>query len=477
MKDFDQQLFWATIPELNAKLKAREVSAVELAQAFGERIERLGPRYNALALPMTEIAIRRAKNVDSEFKRERLRGPLQGVPFAAKDLLSVAGQITTWGARPYAAQVFDYTATVLAKLDKLGSLLMAKLAMVELAGGGGYNTAAASLFGPGLNPWDRTRWAGGSSSGSAAAVAAGLVPFALGSETSGSILTPAAFCGVTGLRPTYGLVSRHGAMALSWTMDKIGPLARTVEDCALVLQSIAGKDPLDPSSSGKSFYYVPQYARKLSDLKVGFAPIDFSDRADAPLRPALAQALETVKRLGVQVVEAKLPDFPYGAMTGAIIGAEGASIFEPLITSGQVDQLADPDQIAGLKARLEMPAKDYLKAMRIRSLMQHEFRKLFADVDILLAPARYSVAPLVSQPLDYKPPDAPKEPDDPGMSSLIPAGNLGGMPALSLPCGLAAGLPVAIQLVGNPFSENTLLAVGKAFQDRTDFHRQHPKVD
>lgn len=475
MKEFDEQLFWATIPELNAKLKAREVSAVELARAFGERMEKLGPRYNALALPLTEIAIRKAKDVDSELKRERFRGPLQGVPFGAKDLMSLEGQITTWGAKPYAAQVFDYTATVLTKLDKLGALLMAKLAMVELAGGGGYNIAGASLFGPGLNPWNRSRWSGGSSSGSGAAVAAGLVPYALGSETSGSILTPAAFCGVTGLRPSYGLVSRYGAMALSWTMDKVGPLARTVEDCALVLQAIAGKDSLDAASSGKSFYYVPSVARRFSDLKIGFAPIDFSDRPDANVRPVLAQAFETVKALGIPMVETKLPDFPYGAMTGAIIGAEEASIFEPLITSGQVDQLADPDQIAGLKARLEMPAKDYLRAMRIRTLMQHAFHKLFSEVDILLAPTRYAVAPEISKPLDYKPPDAPKPPDDPGFSALIPAGNLAGLPALSLPCGFADGLPVAIQLVGNPFSENTLLAVGKAFQDRTDFHRQHPK--
>jgi aspartyl-tRNA(Asn)/glutamyl-tRNA(Gln) amidotransferase subunit A len=307
-------------------------------------------------------------------------------------------------------------------------------------------------------------------------VAAGLVPYAIGSETSGSILTPAAFCGVTGLRPTYGLVSRYGAMSLSWTMDKIGPLARTVEDCATVLQAISGRDSLDPASSGKNFYYVPEVVRKFPDLRIGFAPIDFSDRPDANIRPALASAFATVKSLGIPMVETKLPDFPYGSMTGAIIGAEEASIFEPLITSGQVDQLADPDQIAGLKARLDMPAKDYLKAMRIRSLMQHEFHKLFSQIDILLAPTRYSVAPEISKPLDYRPPGAPKPPDDPGFSALIPAGNLAGLPALSLPCGFADGLPVAIQLVGNPFSENVLLAVGKAFQSRTDFHRQRPKM-
>ena len=232
MADFTDDIFFATITELNAKLKNKEISALELVRAFAQRLERLGPRYNALALPLTEIAIRRAKDVDKEMKRERYRGALQGSPFGAKDLLSFPGQPTTWGARPYAAQVLNQTPTLLQRHDKTGAELIGKLAMVELAGGGGYRFPAASMFGPGLNPWDRSRWSGGSSSGSGSAVAAGLVPFALGSETSGSILTPAAFCGVTGLRPTYGLVSRHGAMALAWTMDKIGPMCRSAEDCA-----------------------------------------------------------------------------------------------------------------------------------------------------------------------------------------------------------------------------------------------------
>ena len=227
MADFTDDIFFSTITELNTRLKAREFSVVELVRAFARRLEQLGPRYNALALPLTVPAIKRAQFVDKELKRERTRGMLQGIPFGAKDLLSTAGQPTTWGARPYAGQVFDYDAAVLQRLDKTGAVLIGKLAMVELAGGGGYNIAGASMFGPGLNPWDRARWSGGSSSGSGSAVAAGLVPFAIGSETSGSILTPAAFCGITGLRPTYGLVSRHGAMALSWTMDKLGPMCHS----------------------------------------------------------------------------------------------------------------------------------------------------------------------------------------------------------------------------------------------------------
>src|SRR6185369_11355170 len=186
-------------------------------------------------------------------------------------LVSFKGQPTTWGAKPFAGQVFDYNATVIDKLDAVGAVLAGKLAMVELAGGGGYRFPAASLTGPGLNPWDRTRWSGGSSSGPGSAVAAGLVPFAIGSETSGSILTPSAYCGLTGLRPTYGLVSRHGAMALSWTLDKLGPMCHSAEDCGLVLAAIAGGDTDDPGSAGKSFYFAPQYARKLEDLRIAYA--------------------------------------------------------------------------------------------------------------------------------------------------------------------------------------------------------------
>src|SRR5580700_1766899 len=284
MAELGPEIFFATVVELGAKIAAKDVSAEELVRAFANRLEQLGPRYNALALPLPEQAIRAAKEVDKDIKRGRLRGPLHGIPYAVKDLLSFAGQITTWGAKPYAAQIFDYNATVIDKLDSAGAVLTGKLSMVELAGGGGYRLPSASLFGPGLNPWDRTRWSGGSSSGSATAVAAGLAPFALGSETSGSILTPASYCGVTGLRPTYGLVSRHGAMALSWTMDKIGPMCRSAEDCGLVLETIAGSDGNDPGSAGKSFHYAPQFMRDLKYVRVGFAPVDFDDAAEPSAR-------------------------------------------------------------------------------------------------------------------------------------------------------------------------------------------------
>src|SRR5580704_1711325 len=468
-------IFFAPIADLNDRLKKREFKVVELVEAFADRLQKLGPRYNALALPLREVAVKRAKQVDDDLKRERFRGPLQGIPFGAKDLLAFAGHPTTWGAKPFATKVFGETATVLQRLDKTGSVLIGKLSMVELAGGGGYRTAAASLFGPGLNPWDPACWSGGSSSGSGSAVAAGLVPFALGSETSGSIITPSAYCGVTGLRPTYGLVSRHGAMALSWTMDKVGPMCRSAEDCGLVLETIAGSDSNDPGSADKSFYYTPQYARQMSDLRVGFSTSDMG-WADDAARPAFQAAMQVIRETGVQLVEVGLPDLPYGTLADVIIGAEEASVFEPLITSGQVNDLADASQAAGLRANLAIPATEYLKAMRIRSLLKQKFRELFADIDVLIAPARYGTAPKITEPLDG--PDAMPSPlpASPGMRRLIQAGNLAGIPALSIPCGFAGNLPVALQLAGPAFTENTLLALGREFQNRTDWHKRRPTL-
>ncbi len=480
MAQLGSDVFFSTIRELNARLVAKEISAVELVRAFAERLEQLGPRYNALALGLRQEAIRKAEDVDKELKRGRLRGPLQGIPYGVKDLLSYAGQPTTWGAKPYAGQVFDYNATVIDKLDGVGAVITGKLSMVELAGGGGYRYASASLTGPGLNPWDRTRWSGGSSSGSAAAVAAGLVTFAIGSETSGSIVTPASFCGVTALRPTYGLVSRYGAMALSWTLDKLGPFARSAEDCGLVLQAIAGKDSHDPGSAGKSFYYTPQYARPLKELRIGYAPVDFTDRAEPSARAAFAAALEVLKAAGAQLVDTQWPRFPYGPVLSNILAGEQASIFEPLITSGKVEQLADRAQIAGLKASLELPARDYLKAMRIRRLIQQAFSsQVFTQVDALVAPGRSGPTVKIDQPLSPLPGAAAPAPTaaasgPAGLAGIIPAGNLAGLPALVVPCGFAENLPVVLQIVGAPFSENLLLSIGRDFQSHTDWHKRRP---
>jgi aspartyl-tRNA(Asn)/glutamyl-tRNA(Gln) amidotransferase subunit A len=472
---FTDDIFFSSITDLSAALRKKEFSTVELTRAFCDRLEKLGPRYNALALSLRETALRKAKEVDKEFKIDRVRSPLQGIPYGAKDLLAVKGKPTTWGAKPYAGQVFDEDARVIELLDKGNAILIGKLSMVELAGGGGYRYPSASLTGPGLNPWDRSRWSGGSSSGPGSATAAGLVTFSIGSETGGSILTPSAYCGITGLRPTYGLVSRRGAMALSWTLDKLGPMCRSAEDCALVLSVIAGVDYEDPGSAGKSFHYAPQYARKPADITVGYAPIDFDETATPGTRAGFQEALKAFQALGMPLKEVEIPDFPYGALVSMIIWAEAGSIFEELIRSGKVDELADHRQAQGLKTGLEIPATEYLRAMRVRSLVQKAFNDLFLDVDFLLAPTRPTVASKVTDRLDggAAPTAAPKSR---GLNGLIPAGNLAGLPAISLPCGFAEGLPIGISVVGRPFYENQLIAIGKMFQSHTDWHRRRPPV-
>jgi len=257
-------------------------------------------------------------------------------------------------------------------------------------------------------------------------------------------------------------------------LDKIGPMCRSAEDCALVLSVIAGADYEDPSSAGKPFHYAPEFARKPDEITIGYAPIDFEE-ADPAARAGFEEALKLVKSLGMNMKEVEIPEFPYGALVGTIIAAEAASIFEDLIRSGKVDELTDHRQAQGLKTGLDMPAVEYLRAMRVRALVQQAFRDLFFDVDFLLAPTRPTTASKVTDRLDGGAAPA-TPPKSRGLSGLIPAGNLAGLPALSLPCGFAAGLPIAISVVGRPFYENQLIAIGKAFQSHTDWHRRRPPV-
>jgi aspartyl-tRNA(Asn)/glutamyl-tRNA(Gln) amidotransferase subunit A len=468
-------LDFATVVELNSLLRERQISSHELTRHFLDRLGKLGPQYNAVAALIETEALSETEDIDDDLKRQRFRGMLHGIPYGAKDLLSVRGYPTTWGAKPFENQTFENDAHVIHRLRRARAVLIGKLAMVELAGGGGYNTAAASLQGPGLNPWNKNYWSGGSSSGSGIAVAAGLTPFALGSETSGSIITPAAYCGVTGLRPTYGLVSRRGAMSLSWTCDKIGVLARTADDCGHVLRHLAGKDDDDPASAQKSFYYTPEYARSIRDMKIGYHPVDFEQWPTPAMRPAYQTALNLIRTFGAEVVEMTTPDLPYGDIISTIIESEGASVFESLIRSERINELADPTQVNGLKAALNWSAVDYLKAMRLRVLVQQAFRNIFAQVDVLVAPSTFNLPERIDQPFDEQEKNRPPEPSQKGVGKgLVPAANLCGLPGLSVPAGFANGLPLGVQFVGPAFSENTLLSFGRLFQSLTDFHKQHP---
>ncbi len=269
---------FAPIRELSERVRSRELSSVALTTLCLDRLERLGPRYNAVVTITRERALAQAQQADTEIAAGLCRGPLHGIPYGAKDLLATSDGIpTTWGAAPFRDQTYAHDATVIQKLEAAGAILVAKLAMIELAGGMGYHQPHASFTGPCINPWDRTAWTGGSSSGSGAAVSAGLVPFAIGSETWGSILGPANHCGVAGLRPTYGRVSRHGAMALCWTLDKLGPLCLTADDCGLVLEAIAGPDPADPTAGPQPYVYNTAPASRRFRLGV---PTDVTDDVD-----------------------------------------------------------------------------------------------------------------------------------------------------------------------------------------------------
>ena len=454
---------------------------MELADEFCDLLEKVGPSYNAVATVTRVRARREAQRADAAITRRDAR-PLLGIPYGAKDLLAAKGAPTTWGAPPYRDQVFDEDATAVARLAKAGSVLAAKLAMVELAGGGGYRYPSASLQGPGRNPWNRERWSGGSSSGSAAAVAGGIVPFALGSETSGSIGTPSAYCGVTGLRPTYGLISRHGSMALSWTLDKIGPMARNAEDVSLVLEAVAGPDPKDASSSGKRYRPLTAAAARaaVKKVRVAFAEEDIADHASPGAKAALEKGVAEFRRLAGNIVRATIPaDLPYGPMVGTVYGAEGATIFAELIEGDRFEELVDARQKAGLRAALDIRARDYLLAMRLRVRLSAAFAELFKTADVILSAGRTITATPITQALDNPPTTASNPPQTkrPGNIGLIPAGNLAGVPAIFFPCGFGTdGLPVGLQLVGPPFSEPLLLALAAAYQRETAHHTKTPKT-
>src|SRR5712671_6062975 len=335
-----EELAFLPITELSKRIEAKKLSPVDLTQYFLDRSQKLGPRYNAYALLTPEIAMAQAKAAEKEIQRGHYRGPLHGIPYAAKDLLAVKGVPCTWGAKPYATQVFNYDATVIEHLNRVGAVLLGKAAMTELAGGMGYRFASASLQSDAKNPWDMKCWTCGSSSGSGAIVAAGLAGFAIGTETWGSIVCPSAFCGVSGLRPTYGRVSRRGAMALSYSMDKIGPLARSAEDCARVFAAIAGHDfsdrgtlPIDKAA----FTYSASLELAAKPPRIGILTNAWK-KIDGQVHKAYSAA-EKVLRKYSQTHSALLPEGPWEDAAAVIISAEGSAAFRDVIRSGKVADL------------------------------------------------------------------------------------------------------------------------------------------
>ena len=466
---------FASIRRLGRGLRRGDYTSLELTEFFLDRLERLGPRYNAVATVTGTLARREARRADTELAAGRDLGPLHGIPYGAKDLLATRGIPTSWGAAPMKDRVIDADATVIVKLREAGAVLAAKLAMVEIAGGLGYKQSDASFTGAGLNPWDTGRWSGGSSSGPGSAVGAGLVPFAIGSETWGSIMNPAGFCGITGVRPTYGRVSRHGAMALSWTMDKLGPMGRTADDCGLVLAAISGHDPADATSVDKTLEWS-QPPRLKSKSKTGTGTVtkiaviaDCDKHVQKAVRKNFRKSLEKLEKF-CQIGEVSLPDLPYEDVAGTLISCDMAAAFEGLLTSGDIWQMTAPEDRWGAHAAMMIPARDYINAMRIRPKIQLALDQLFDGVDALVTPTLATVAYPNDQSFsEYR--------RGHHSSRIGAAGNAAGIPGITVPNGFGEDkMPTGLHLVGRAWSETTLLGIAAEYQHRTDWHEEHPDV-
>ncbi len=458
---------YSTITELGQLLRKKQVSSLELTRFYLDHLEKHGPALGAVVTITRERAEAEARRADAEIAKGKWRGPLHGIPYGVKDLLATKGIPTTWGAEPYRNQVFDFDAEVVRRLTDAGAVLCAKLAMVELAGGFGYNEADASFTGPGRSPWNPDHWSGGSSSGPGAAVGAALVPFAIGSETSGSIVTPASFSGVTGFRPTYGIVSRRGAMALSWTLDKLGPMTRCAEDSAIVMSVVAGHDPADLSSLDTKLPWTAR--RKPAKRRIGVIKATY-EGVQAEVRANFEATVEVLRRLGHEIIEIELPSLPYGQVVGTIVDAEGASAFEDLLVSGKAKSLrCAADKIGGYGAAATL-AIDYIRAMRVRRKIRETLTEFLATkVEFLAGPTRATVAPPVGVKFSEAYPGIKSGP------SLIGSMNLVGAPAIALPNGFGLkGLPTSIQLIAAPLRDCDVIDLGAAVQAVTEFHRKRP---
>ena len=465
----ESSVYFLPVRELGARIRAKKLSPVELTDGCLERLSTIGKNLNAVVTLMADVARAEAKQAETEIKAGKYRGPLHGIPCGVKDLLATKAAPTTYGAAPYKDQLFDFDATAVTRLRAAGAILTAKLSMVELAGGMGYNHADASFTGPGLTPWNTKLWSGGSSSGPGAAVGSGCLPFAIGSETSGSILTPSSFCGVTGLRPTYGRISRHGAMALCWSLDKLGPMTRTADDAGLVLAALSGWDEADESSLREKFDYTE---RAMPKAKPRLAVAKGStEKVQKEVRENFEKSLAALGDSVVVTRDVEFPDFPWGPAVGTIVGAEGASAFLDLIEAGRVKELKCPaDQHGGYGATL-IAAVDYLQAMRLRRPMRHAMAKLFEKFDAICSPGRATV----SYPADKNFEDV--YPGVSGGPGLIPAGNLCGLPALVMPNGYGEnGLPTSIAFMGPAKSEKALIAIGNLYQSKSDWHAKAPPI-
>lgn len=435
-------LAYYSVAQLSNLIVSKKITSEELTKFFIERLKKYAPKLKCVITLTEKTALEQARKADEDLNAGVYKGMLHGIPYGLKDIVATNGHPTTWGSKIFKDQVFNYDATVVEKLSAAGAVLVAKLSVGELAMGDTW------FGGQTKNPWDMKTGSSGSSAGSAAAVSAGLVPFAIGTETLGSIVSPATTCGVTGLRPTFGRVSRHGIMTLNWTMDKVGPIARSAEDCAIVLSYIYGADNKDLSVINMPFLYDAN-VKYNTKLKIGYLKKDFEK--DYPFKEQDSVALLTLRMMGYQLTPIELPQFPDISF---LIGVEAAAAFDDLTRMNKDDQMVRQTKDAWpnyfRRARL-VPAVEYVQANRVRGQMITAMDKIFKEVDVYVNPSWAS-------------------------SSLLTT-NLTGHPCVVVPNGMKNNKPTSITFTGKLFEEDKLLAVAQAYQERTGFNQQKPKLD
>jgi Asp-tRNA(Asn)/Glu-tRNA(Gln) amidotransferase A subunit family amidase len=452
----DEDLAFLPVTHLSRLIQTRQVKSLDLTKLYLERLQKLDPVLHCVVTLTEDLALKQARKADEEIAAGKYRGPLHGIPWGAKDLLAVKGYKTTFGASPYKDQVIDVDSSVFIKLSEVGAVLVAKLTLGALAQGDRW------FGGMTRSPWDpenQNQGSSGSSAGPACATAAGLVGFSVGSETRGSIMSPASRCGVTGLRPSFGRVSRYGAMALSWTMDKLGPICRSAEDCALVLRAING-----PDSRDNAVLDVPFNWDALADIKklrVGYLKAYFEgDFPNAPANPEVAErmrarrkidlaALDLIRSMGVQLKPIELPQMDSESLS-FILSVESAAAFDDLTRTGNLDQMSQPPErsswVETFRLHRFVPAVEYIQANRARYQIMEQFDKAFAEIDLFLG-------------------------------SSLGLTNLTGHPEICFPHGFDdRGQPTALNITGKLFGEEEILLLAHAFQAKTDFHLKRPKI-
>ncbi len=441
-----EDLAFCTVTQLAELVRTRKVSSMDLTKMYLERLKKYGPKLLCVITLTEELALQQAQQADLEIKSGKYRGPLHGIPCGVKDLFATKGIKTTWGAEPYRDQMIDHDSTVVERLRNAGAVLLAKLSMGALAQGGRW------FEGMTRNPWqpeETNTGSSGSSAGSASATSAGLVGFAIGTETLGSIVSPSSRCGVAGLRPTYGRISRYGAMGLSWTMDKVGPICRGIEDCALVLDALHGPDGHDLTVEDVAFDWEPE--RPLSKMRIGYIKAEFEQGDDAR-KKMYQEALDALKAAGANLQPFELPTFQAQSLR-IILNAEAAAAFDDITRDGRVNQLSGQspnDWPNSFRTARFITAVEYIRAQRARTLLMREMEKLMSKWDCFVTPA-------------------------PGSASLLIT-NLTGHPAAVIPCGFINNLPQAIMFTGNLYDEAAPLRVALAYEQATKWHTMHPKL-